>query len=109
MSAVSIARYEYLRCPPRRREGFAFHRAIASGDNQMVKLPCSTNARSESDQMPTRYFVLHFGWTRDLVLGMARYGIGEPHIGGLREHLCDSCTNATRRAASQLSPHGLTA
>ncbi len=72
-----MARSEYLRCPPRRREGLAFHHAIALDDNQIVRLPRSTNDRSYSAQLLTRYFVLYLGWTRDLVLGMARYGIGE--------------------------------
>ena len=42
----------------RRREGLAFHRAIAFDDNHIVRLPRSANDRSYSAQLLTRYFVL---------------------------------------------------
>jgi hypothetical protein len=45
-----------------------------------------------------RYFVLYLEWTRDLVLGMARYEVAKPHIGSLCGRPCDSCTNARDRA-----------
>jgi hypothetical protein len=45
VSAVSIDRSEVLRCPPRRRERLACHWAIAPDDNQIVRLPRSTNDR----------------------------------------------------------------
>lgn len=102
VSAVSIARSEHLGYPPHRREGRAPHAKIASGDNQIVKLPRSTSERSYSGQFDTRYSVLYLGWTRDRWLGMAT-----TRIDSLYGRLRDSRTNApTRRDDPPCLDHG---
>ena len=67
VSAVSMARSEYCRCPPRLPTPTASQVAIASGANHTVISPRWTSARSYAGQFPTWYFVLYFGCTLDFM------------------------------------------
>ena len=57
VSAVTIAKSEYLRCPPGRPLGGAFQAQIDSSSNQTVMSPRSLRAISYAGQFFTRYFV----------------------------------------------------
>ena len=67
VSAVSMARSESCRCPPRLPTPTASQVAIASGANHTVLSPRWTSARSYAGQFPTWYFVLYFGCTLDFM------------------------------------------
>ncbi len=54
---------------PRPPDGADLHAAIASAASCSVMSPRCTSARSYSAQLPTRYFVLYFGCTRELMPG----------------------------------------
>ena len=43
------------------------HASVASAESHSVTSPRWTKACSYADQFPTRYFVLYFGWTFDLM------------------------------------------
>jgi hypothetical protein len=63
VNAVTIAKSEYLRCPPGRPLGDAFHANIDSSPNQTVMSPRPLRAISYAAQFFTRYFVLYCGIT----------------------------------------------
>ena len=95
VSAVSMARSEYCRCPPRVPTPTASQVAIASGANHTVISPRWTSARSYVDQFPTWYFVLYFGCTLDFMsrsCACRRYNGQDVERGSPRAR--DPCTNA---------------
>ena len=59
--AVSMARSEYRRCPPRRPLRRGVQAAIASEDNHTITSPRQTRAWLQAGQFATRYFVLYVG------------------------------------------------
>jgi hypothetical protein len=101
VNAVTIARSEYLRCPPGRPLGDAFHAKIDSSPNQTVMSPRSLRAISYAAQFFTRYFVLYFGVT----LVFVRAAISDPPrvsiqgTGSFRAH-CD--VNKKSRATTPI-------
>ncbi len=90
VKAVSMARSEYRRCPPRLPPRRGVQAAIASGANHTVTSPRRTRARLYADQFATRYFVLYVGWTFDCIpvvwppwTDPRRPGHAAPHLQGL--------------------------
>ena len=67
VNAVSIAQSENFFGAPGRPDGDGRHAAVASAESHSVTSPRWTKACSYADQFPTRYFVLYFGWTFDLM------------------------------------------
>ena len=99
VSAVSMARSEYCRCPPRLPTPTASQVAIASGANHTVISPRWTSARSYAGQFPTWYCVLYFGCTLDFIsrsCACCRHDGQEVDRGAPRAR--DPCTNATATA-----------
>ena len=103
VNAVSIAQSENVFGAPGRPDGDGRHASVASAERHRVTSPRWTKARSYADQFPTRYFVLYFGWTVDL---MSRSCTRSGHR-GQRAYSClvaaeGLCTNAiaTRHAVS---------
>ena len=93
--AVSMARSEYCRCPPRLPTPTASQVAIASGANHTVISPRWTSARSYAGQFPTWYCVLYFGCTLDFMsrsCTCCRHDGQEVDRGSPRAR--DPCTNA---------------
>ena len=93
--AVSIAQSENVFGAPGRPDGAGRHAAVASAESHSVTSPRWTKACSYADQCPTRYFVLYFGWTFDL---MSRSCTRSGHR-GQRAYSClvaaeGLCTNA---------------
>ena len=67
VTAVSIAQSENVFGAPGRPDGAGRHASVASAESHSVTSPRWTKACSYADQFPTRYFVLYFGWTFDLI------------------------------------------
>ncbi len=67
VNAVSIAQSENVFGAPGRPDGDGRHASVASAESHSVTSPRWTKACSYADQFPTRYFVLYFGWTFDLM------------------------------------------
>ena len=67
VNAVSIAQSENVFGAPGRPAGDGRHASVASAESHSVTSPRWTKACSYADQFPTRYFVLYFGWTFDLM------------------------------------------
>ena len=67
VNAVSIAQSENVFGAPGRPDGDGRHASVASAESHSVTSPRWTKACSYADQFPTRYFVLYFGWTFDLI------------------------------------------
>ena len=67
VNAVSIAQSENVFGAPGRPDGDGRHASVASAESPSVTSPRWTKACSYADQCPTRYFVLYFGWTFDLI------------------------------------------
>ena len=67
VNAVSIAQSENFFGAPGRPDGDGRHASVASAESHSVTSPRWTKACSYADQFPTRYFVLYFGWTFDLM------------------------------------------
>ena len=67
VSAVSMARSDYCRCPPRLPTPTTSQVASASGATHTVISPRWTRARSYAGQFSTWYFVLYFGCTLDFM------------------------------------------
>ena len=65
------------------------HASVASAESHSVTSPRWTKACSYADQCPTRYFVLYFGWTFDL---MSRSCTRSGHRG----QRADSCLVAAK-------------
>ena len=65
--AVSIAQSENVFGAPGRPDGAGRHASVASAESHSVTSPRWTKACSYADHFPTRYFVLYFGWTFDLM------------------------------------------
>ena len=104
VSAVSMARSEYCRCPPRLPTPTASQVAIASGANHTVISPRWTSARSYAGQFPTWYFVLYFGCTLDFMsrsCTCCRHDGQEVDRGSPRAR--DPCTNATENPSRVLT------
>ena len=96
VNAVSIAQSENVFGAPGRPDGDGRHASVASAESHSVTSPRWTKACSYADQFPTRYFVLYFGWTVDL---MSRSCTRSGHR-GQRAYSClvaaeGLCTNAT--------------
>ena len=97
VSAVSMARSEDGRCPPRVPPPTASQVAIAAGATHTVISPRWTSARSSAGQFPTWYFVLYFGCTLDFMSRSGtccRHDSQEVDRGSPRAR--DPCTNASR-------------
>ena len=99
VNAVSIAQSENFFGAPGRPDGDGRHASVASAESHSVTSPRWTEACSYADQFPTRYFVLYFGWTFDL---MSRSCTRSGHR-GQRAYSClvaaeGLCTNAPTRA-----------
>ena len=97
VNAVSIAQSENVFGAPGRPDGDGRHASVASAESHSVTSPRWTKACSYADQFPTRYFVLYFGWTFDL---MSRSCTRSGHR-GQRAYRClvaaeGLCTNAPR-------------
>ena len=95
VNAVSIAQSENVFGAPGRPDGDGRHASVASAESHSVTSPRWTKACSYADQFPTRYFVLYFGWTFDL---MSRSCTRSGHR-GQRAYSClvaaeGLCTNA---------------
>ena len=95
VNAVSIAQSENCFGAPGRPDGDGRHASVASAESHSVTSPRWTKACSYADQFPTRYFVLYFGWTCDL---MSRSCTRSGHR-GQRAYSClvaaeGLCTNA---------------
>ena len=95
VNAVSIAQSEHFFGAPGRPDGDGRHASVASAESHSVTSPRWTQACSYADQCPTRYFVLYFGWTFDL---MSRSCTRSGHR-GQRAYSClvaaeGLCTNA---------------
>ena len=95
VNAVSIAQSENVFGAPGRPDGDGRHASVASAESPSVTSPRWTKACSDADQFPTRYFVLYFGWTFDL---MSRSCTRSGHR-GQRAYSClvaaeGLCTNA---------------
>ena len=110
VNAVSIAQSENVFGAPGRPDGDGRHASVASAESHSVTSPRWTKACSYADQCPTRYFVLCFGWTFDL---MSRSCTRSGHR-GQRADSClvaaeGLCTNATIRRGDvfQLGRHRL--
>ena len=102
VSAVSMARSEYCRCPPRLPTPTASQAAIASGANHTVISPRWTSARSYAGQFPTWYCVLYFGCTLDFMsrsCTCCRHDGQEVDRGSPRAR--DPCTNAAPRKGAR--------
>ena len=100
VSAVSMARSDYCRCPPRVPTPTTSQVASASGANHTVISPRWTSARSYAGQFPTWYFVLYFGCTLDFMsrsCTCCRHDGQEVDRGAPRAR--DPCTNAVGRRA----------
>ena len=100
VNAVSIAQSENCFGAPGRPDGDGRHASVASAESHSVTSPRWTKACSYADQFPTRYFVLYFGWTFDL---MSRSCTRSGHR-GQRAYSClvaaeGLCTNAGRFGA----------
>ena len=67
VNAVSIAQSENVFGAPGRPDGAGRHASVASAESHSVTSPRWTKACSYADHFPTRYFVLSFGWTFDLM------------------------------------------
>ena len=96
VNAVSIAQSENVFGAPGRPDGDGRHASVASAESHSVTSPRWTKACSYADQFPTRYFVLYFGWTFDL---MSRSCTRSGHR-GQRAYSClvaaeGLCTNAS--------------
>ena len=79
-------------------DGAGRHASVASAESHSVTSPRWTKACSYADHFPTRYFVLYFGWTVDL---MSRSCTRSGHR-GQRAYSClvaaeGLCTNAPQR------------
>ena len=101
VSAVSMARSEDGRCPPRVPPPTASQVAIAAGATHTVISPRWTSARSSAGQFPTWYFVLYFGCTLDFMSRSGtccRHDSQEVDRGSPRAR--DPCTNATHQSES---------
>ena len=101
VNAVSIAQSENVFGAPGRPDGDGRHASVASAESHSVTSPRWTKACSYADQFPTRYFVLYFGWTFDL---MSRSCTRSGHR-GQRAYSClvaaeGLCTNASCRRRS---------
>ena len=99
VSAVSMARSEDGRCPPRVPPPTASQVAIAAGATHTVISPRWTSARSSAGQFPTWYFVLYFGCTLDFMSRSGtccRHDSQEVDRGSPRAR--DPCTNAAPRS-----------
>ena len=106
VSAVSMARSEYCRCPPRLPTPTASQVAIASGATHTVISPRWTSARSYAGQFPTWYCVVYFGCTLDFMsrsCACCRHDGQEVDRGSPRAR--DPCTNAADRP--QDAPSGV--
>ena len=95
VNAVSTAQSENVFGAPGRPAGDGRHASVASAESHSVTSPRWTKACSYADQCPTRYFVLYFGWTFDL---MSRSCTRSGHR-GQRAYSClvaaeGLCTNA---------------
>ena len=95
VNAVSIAQSENVFGAPGRPDGDGRHASVASAESHSVTSPRWTKACSYADPFPTRYFVLYFGWTFDL---MSRSCTRRGHR-GQRAYSClvaaeGLCTNA---------------
>ena len=103
VNAVSIAQSENVFGAPGRPDGDGRHASVASAESHSVTSPRWTKACSYADQFATRYFVLYFGWTFDL---MSRSCTRSGHR-DQRAYSClvaaeGLCTNAgSRRAGAQ--------
>ena len=100
VNAVSIAQSETVFGAPGRPDGAGRHASVASAESHSVTSPRWTKACSYADHFPTRYFVLYFGWTFDL---MSRSCTRSGHR-GQRAYSClvaaeGLCTNAAARDA----------
>ena len=105
VNAVSIAQSENVFGAPGRPDGAGRHASVASAESHSVTSPRWTKACSYADQFPTRYFVVYFGWTFDL---MSRSCTRSGHR-GQRADSClvaaeGLCTNA--RCQCERQPHG---
>ena len=101
VNAVSIAQSENVFGAPGRPDGDGRHASVASAESHSVTSPRWTKACSYADQCPTRYFVVYFGWTFDL---MSRSCTRSGHR-GQRAYSClvaaeGLCTNAPIAAAA---------
>ena len=99
VNAVSIAQSENFFGAPVRPDGDGRHASVASAESHSVTSPHWTKACSYADQFPTRYFVLYFRWTFDL---MSRSCTPSGH-GRQKAYSClvaaeGLCTNAARLA-----------
>ena len=95
---------------PGRPDGDGRHASVASAESHSVTSPRWTKACSYADQFPTRYFVLYFGWTFDL---MSRSCTRSGHR-GQRAYSClvaaeGLCTNAASKRRSPVSRSSTTA
>ena len=95
VNAVSIAQFENVFGAPGRPDGDGRHASVASAESHRVTSPRWTKACSYADPFPTRYVVLYFGWTFDL---MSRSCTRSGHR-GQRAYSClvaaeGLCTNA---------------
>ena len=102
VNAVSIAQSENFFGAPGRPDGDGRHASVASAESHSVTSPRWTKACSYADQFPTRYFVLYFGWTFDL---MSRSCTRSGHRG----QRANSCLVAAGRVVHQrpkVATHG---
>ena len=104
VNAVSIAQSENVFGAPGRPDGDGRHASVASAESHSVTSPRWTKACSYADQFPTRYFVLYFGWTFDL---MSRSCTRSGHR-GQRANSCLVAAEGCRVAPGDCSPEALT-
>ena len=104
VNAVSIAQSENVFGAPGRPDGDGRHASVASAESHSVTSPRWTTACSYADQFPTRYFVLYFGWTFDL---MSRSCTRSGHR-GQRAYSCLVAAEGCRVAPGDCSPEALT-
>ena len=104
VNAVSIAQSENFFGAPGRPDGDGCHASVASAESHSVTSPRWTKACSYADQFPTRYFVLYFGWTFDL---MSRSCTRSGHR-GQRAYSCLVAAEGCRVAPGDCSPEALT-
>ena len=104
VNAVSIAQSENVFGAPGRPDGDGRHASVASAESHSVTSPRWTKACSYADQCPTRYFVLYFGWTFDL---MSRSCTRSGHR-GQRAYSCLVAAEGCRVAPGDCSPEALT-
>ena len=104
VNAVSIAQSENFFGAPGRPDGDGRHVSVASAESHSVTSPRWTKACAYADQFPTRYFVLYFGWTFDL---MSRSCTRSGHR-GQRAYSCLVAAEGCRVAPGDCSPEALT-